>query len=262
MNQSGIIIALPKGLSNNKNPYCKEVTKHISVDMEKEVFLYENDEEEEFLFQNSEPKYGLKKSLLLRLADAAGIIFSESNLIKNDTNNVIFQAKAFVRGFDGLYTEFSSTTELNIPLEIEKITNYFSKKALEYKNSPNPQIQEYFSKNSIGTWVHEKVKIQKLIFKSSKIAIAETKAKLRLIRTILDLKSGYTQAELQQGFLVSSIEFKPDLKDEETKKMYMMMGFNNPLYQLVNKKKNKQELSQFPSNKEPSDVIDKEDMID
>lgn len=255
MSKEGIVVALPKGLSKNKNPYCKEVTKHISVDMEKEVFLYENDDEEEFLFRSSEPKYGLKKALLLRLADAAGIIFNESVLIKNDANNVIFQARAFVRGFDGSYTEFTSTTELNIPLELEKITNYFAKKALEYKNSPNPQVQEYFAQNPIGNWVNEKVKTQKLILKSSKIAIAETKAKLRLIRNILDLKSGFTQAELQQGFLVSSIEFKPDLKDEETRKIYMMMGFNNPLYQIVNKKYEPKVVQ--TTNTE--DITDKED---
>ena len=258
MSKNGIIVALPKGLSKNKNPYCKEVTKHISVDMEKEVFLYENDDEEEFIFKNSEPKYGLKKALLLRLADAAGIIFSETNLIKNDANNVIFQAKALVRGFDGSYTEFSSTTELNIPLEVEKLTNYFSKKALVYKNSLNPEVQEYFSKNSIGNWVNEKVKTQKLILKSSKIAITETKAKLRLIRTILDLKSGYTQHELDEGFIVSSIEFKPDLKDEETKNIYMMMGFNNPLYQIVNNKYKTKELPQTEIRKNLEEINNKE----
>ena len=83
-------------------------------------------------------------------------------------------------------------------------------------------------------------------------------AKLRLIRNILDLKSGFTQAELQQGFLVSSIEFKPDLKDEETRKIYMMMGFNNPLYQIVNKKY-EPKVIETTTPTDTEDITDKED---
>ena len=233
-----IIVPLPKGLSKNQNPYCKEMNKVVNVDMFNDVFMYENiDDTEDIVQQDREPKYGLKKGLLLRLADAAGIIFGESFLIKNEVNNVIFQAKAFVRGYDGSYTEFSATTGLNITLELEKFQKHFTQLALQYQNSPVAEERNIFEGKSVGTWVNEKVKTQKLILKSNKIAIAETKAKLRLIRTILDLKSGYTQKELQQGFSVSYIEFKPDLKDEDTRKMYMMMGFNNPLYQQINKRK-------------------------
>lgn len=251
-----IIIPLPKGLNKNQNPYCKEIKKVVNVDMFNDIFMYENiDEENEIEKRDGEPRYGLKKSLLLRLADAAGIIFGESFLIKNETNNVIFQAKAFVRGHDGSYTEFSATTELNITLEIEKLQRHFTQLALQYQNSPVAEEKNIFEGKSISTWINEKVKMQKLILKSNKIAITETKAKLRLIRTVLDLKSGYTQKELQQGFLVSSIEFKPDLKDEETKKMYMMMGFNNPLYQQINNRKQPvQEGLPLDEN-----IIDKED---
>ena len=252
-----IIIPLPKGLSKNQNPYCKEIKKTVNVDMFNDVFMYENTDEEEGIPrpQDGEPRYGLRKSLLLRLADAAGIIFGESFLVKNEPNNVIFQAKAFVRGNDGSYTEFSATTELNVALEIEKMQKHFTQLALQYQNSPVAEERNIFESKSVSTWISEKVKTQKLILKSNKIAIAETKAKLRLIRTVLDLKSGYTQKELQQGFSVSSIEFKPDLKDEDTKKMYMMMGFNNPLYQQINKRKQpvQEELSLDEA------IVDKED---
>ena len=223
-------INIPAGTSKTLSPYCPINCTKIYADKD-DVYSFEKGK-----FNDRKILYGLKKNLLYRIADAAGLQWSpESSLLKNDNNITIYKAIGMVRGLDGSYTPFSAIKELNLILEEKKIKEEMLNLAYQYKNSVLEEEKEVLNGKIPEEWAEIQTKMKILILRRNKVAVAETGGKLRLIRNIFKIKSGYTQEELQKGFLVSRVDFVPDLNDADVKKMFINIGFNNTLYKSINK---------------------------
>ena len=231
-------IKIPIGTNTTNNPYCSITTSKINVDIYSDTFVYDNLD-----LKTGNQSYGLKKSLLWRLADAAGVQWDSGELIKCEQNSVIFKANAFVRGLDGSFTPYSTTKEFNILMEEQEINKRMKKLAYSYKDSPVDAERELLKNLSPDEWANIRTKEQVLIIRKNKVAIAETSSKLRLVRNILNLDSNYSIEELKEGFIVERVDFKPDLNDPEIKKMFIQIGFSNPLYKSVNKLRKPIEIS-------------------
>lgn len=52
----------------------------------------------------------------------------------------------------------------------------------------------------------------------------ETGAKCRVIKKLLNLKAGYTRAELEKPFVIVRIEFRPNYNDPDVKKFLLLAG--------------------------------------
>lgn len=228
-NQNVIYVPIPNGTSKTQNPYCSISSTKINVDMYNDTFQYDS------LDKYGQVKYGLKKSLLWRIADAAGIQWNNGQLIKCEQNSVIFRADAFFRGLDGSFTPFSATKELNIILQEQEINKKMKSLAYSYKDSPVEEEREILKNLTPEEYASIRTKEEVAILRKNKVAIAETGSKLRLVRIALNLKNSYSVDELNNGFLVERVDFKPDVNDPEIRKMFIQLGFHNPLYQSVNK---------------------------
>ena len=224
-------VPLPIGSPKVINPYCRIIKTKVKVDTNEEIFPYEN------MFENQkEPHFGLRKNGLFRIANAAGVRWESSELLETSSIHVIYKACASFRGMDGMFTPYYAMSELNIPAEEKKIRDRFLKMAYDYKDTKTEESIKFFENTTPEEWAMGQANLQINVLRNSKIAIAETRAKTRLIRTILGLKSGFTMRELEKGFTVERVDFRPDIHDPEVKKMFLEVGFNNQLYQLVNKK--------------------------
>ena len=236
--ESENIIDIPAGTSTTKNPYCQVTSTKIVVN-DDDVYQFEDN-------NNKIEKFGLKKSLLMKIAEAAGIHWDlESRLLKSDNNIVIFKSVASFRGLDGSFTPYSYTKEYNIPLEEQQIRKRMLSKAYQLRDSVIEEERDILKNLSPEEWSDSQTKLQVLTIRRNKVAIAEISSKLRLIRNVLNIKSSYTKDELMKGFVVKRVDFKPDLEDPDIKKMFIQIGFSNPLYLNVNKQNDPIDVSEI-----------------
>ena len=228
-----IFVNTPAGMSKTENPY-----------IHKNFTLVKVNEEDFYPFEDNENLYGLKKTALFKIADVAGIQWGDCKIVKSDANVVLCKATASFRGADGSFTPFSCTKEYNLLLEEKQYRDKMLKQAIALQHSPNPEEHDVLGNATPEEWATNHTKFHMVKMRQNKVAIAETSSKMRLVRTVLNLKSGYTLDELNKGFYVARYDFVPDTNDPEVKKMFINLGFSNPLYQWVNKSNKPIDISQ------------------
>jgi hypothetical protein len=165
-------------------------------------------------FGGDENKFCLGKSALNKLAQAAGVSFWPQYSGRADDGSnpdrVLFRAVATRRKPDGEPIMVTCYSEVDIATE-EGIL----RKALRKKAKRKGWSREY---------VEDKVEDMMLKLRKHKVAKADTGAHLRCVRELLGIKSAYTREELKKEFVVSRIDFMPDLSDDRTRELMINRG--------------------------------------
>lgn len=240
-----IFIDVPAGMSKTENPYCKKNFNPMKVDSD-DIF--------EMTDSKGNVIYGLKKNALFKIADLAGVQWGDCRILKSDANSVICQATAIFRGADCSFTPFSCTKEFNLLVEEKQYRDKMLKLALVYQKSDDEAERSVLGNMSAEEWATSQVKLHMLNLRKNKVAIAETGSKMRLVRTVLNIRS-YTEEELKKGFYVARYDFMPDMNDPEIKRMFMEQGFRNPLFQQVNKSNTPIDVTDSAEKMEPDETV-------
>ncbi|MGE0493226.1 MAG: hypothetical protein AB7S38_28720 [Vulcanimicrobiota bacterium] len=142
----------------------------------------------------------LTKQFLMRLANAAGINWNgrESGPVPSgDPDIVIYKAVGWYIGADGQRVSIVGTKEIDTRdngAEVKRLQASGKKKDWE--------IQKELAS-----------------IRQHRMALAETKAKLRAIREVLNIKSKYNIRDLEKPFVIPHIDFNPDLTDPAVRQL-------------------------------------------
>lgn len=151
-------------------------------------------------------EFAIRKPGLLKLANAAGISWNyrESGRVDDGSNPDIVRYKAVgaVRKPTGEPLVVHNTYEMDLrDIEAELQFNYEEKKRFD-KEGKYPREVEYYVRRDM------------LQIRKYKNELAETKAMMRVIRSILTIKPTYTQEELHRPFVVPRVDFTPHLSND------------------------------------------------
>lgn len=159
-----------------------------------------------------EDLYGLTKPAILRLANAAGIVWNwaETRVLQASRDYVLYQAVGAVRKPSGEWIPVKATKEIDLAVIEEELRDQFEKKAAKEKKDK--------------AWVELQVKANLIQWRKNKLMRAETGAMLRVVRALLSLKHQYTVDELKKPFIVPRVDFSPDYRDPQVRKMVLEAG--------------------------------------
>jgi hypothetical protein len=164
-------------------------------------------------YKHDENKFIITKQGLMKLSVCAGIIWNmaETKRVDNrgDRNYVAFQAVGGIRKLDGEPVFFKSEYDLDFEVLEEELTRQFELKAKNMRNKSDEDKRQY---------VDYCVKRDLLFKRRHKVKLAESGALLRVIRSLLGLKSTYSRKELEKPFVLLRITFKPDFNDPQIRK--------------------------------------------
>ncbi|NPV72124.1 MAG: hypothetical protein HPY55_16075 [Firmicutes bacterium] len=160
----------------------------------------------------SEDLYGLTKTAILRLANAAGIVWNwaDTKVLQASRDYVLYQAVGAVRKPSGEWIPVKATKEIDLAVVEEELRDQFEKKAAKEKKDK--------------AWVELQVRANLIQWRKNKLMRAETGAMLRVVRALLSLKHQYTIEELKKPFIVPRVDFSPDYRDPEVRKMVLEAG--------------------------------------
>lgn len=165
------------------------------------------------VYKHDENKFIITKQGLMKLSVCAGIIWNmaETKRVDNrgDRNYVAFQAVGGIRKLDGEPVFFKSEYDLDFEVLEEELTRQFEMKAKNMRGKTDEDKRQY---------VDYCVKRDLLFKRRHKVKLAESGALLRVIRSLLGLKSTYSRKELEKPFVLLRITFKPDFNDPEIRK--------------------------------------------
>lgn len=161
-------------------------------------------------------KFTFHKQGLQKISGAAGIQWDPHNTHpiddRSDSNRVVFQATGGIRMPDGTIRVSTSTYEFDLKVQEELVRE--------------------FGKNREHPWTETKIQKEIRRRRQFKVALAETGAKRRVLHELLQIKDGYTKAELEKPFAVPRIDFMPNLDDPRVKEIVLarMMASGNQIF--------------------------------
>ncbi len=161
------------------------------------------------------PIFALSGSTIERMGAAAGITWVDSRPVIARPELVMWQATGQMHLPNGQIMQMTATKELDLTVIEDEIRQDKLDSAARSKE-PKPE-----------GWVEQQVRAAMIQKRKNKMALAETGAKLRCIRHLLGIKSGYTQAELSKPFVIPSFVFRPDYNDPEIKNAMIRMGLQS-----------------------------------
>lgn len=170
--------------------------------------------------ENSEVALG--KNAILKLADAAGIVWDSSQRIddRKDPGYVEWQVWGHLTGPDGSQKRVFGTKAVDtreggsVEAELYKMV---ANKMKSWQGKP-PQMDQ----KQADEWVKKELRAAR----GNALANAETKAMLRAVRAALKLRPTYTRAELAKPFVVPHLDFIPDYSDPEIRRMAMRQALS------------------------------------
>ena len=205
---------------NQINPYCKESIESIKI-TEEDVY--------EIIKNNGEKEYGLRKGILYKIADLSGLKWDmESKIIKNEGTSIIYKAVASIRNYLGTNEKFFTTKEFNLALEEETIIKRYTEAGKRILTGGTEEEKEIFKEISVEDWAVNTAKNEIFLLKKNKISIAETYAKIKLIRQIFNIPFFKFQ-DLSKPIIVKRIDIIVDLSDEKIKEHYLKLALNSSL---------------------------------
>lgn len=187
--------------------------------------------------------YGLAKPALMRMMQAAGIVwnFRESGVRRLDRDYVLYVAIGAIRLADGTWMTLSAHKEIDLEVEEAVLREQWQARAERLARQGNvPEDERYrykvrkaqvqgrdvflLDEAEIPRYVEEHVRSAMLHKRKNKVHLAETGAMLRLVRSALAIKAQYTAEELRRPFVVPRVDFQPDLSDPEVRRAMIQHG--------------------------------------
>lgn len=156
----------------------------------------------------------LTKQGLNKLADAAGVTWDtrESGLQPSpDPDIIIYRAVGIITGMDG-----QPVRSMGIK-EVDTRENGTEAELIQMQADRNQKLKTAADREAYCR--REMTRIRQ-----HRVAMAETKAKLRVIREFINVKSKYGTAELRQPFVVPHLDFSPDLTDPDVRELTAARG--------------------------------------
>ncbi|MEW6613998.1 MAG: hypothetical protein AB1401_00780 [Thermodesulfobacteriota bacterium] len=152
-----------------------------------------------------------------KIAYAAGIVWDYRNSGRTDDGSdpymCSYKAVGAVKKEDGSWRVVVGEKEINIKVIEDELVEQYTKKAKNLKDNDGKPYSEKRQKEYVDFCVRRDV-LQK---RKHKLALAQTGAMLRTIRSLLALKSTYKKTELEKPFVVPKISFNFDLSDPVVK---------------------------------------------
>lgn len=153
----------------------------------------QNKEQETYPVKGGGNKRGIGKSLLNRIAAAAGVDWDVPNCVRlddgSDPHYVYFQVAAFVQGMDGRKRPMVDFKELDL------------------RDGSAASAELLAGTSGKAALANQRAHI---------LSHASTKAKLRLIREATGMRHAYTEEELDRPFCAAKLVFTGDFHDAET----------------------------------------------
>ena len=191
-------------------------------------------------------KYALSLQGLNRLAMCAGVDWDprETRRIDNmaDKNYIIFQARGGICKADGSSVWQSAAYEFDLEIIREEIEEQARARAKNYKKSQK-------EKESYIQYVTERDFRQK---RRHKLALAESGAKARVLRTLLGIKGLYTRQELTRPFVVIRYIFIPPVDDPVVRRQVTAIGMGSISRIYGNALPPQQDYIDIPTMQEPA----------
>jgi hypothetical protein len=183
----------------------------------------------------------LAKPSIDKFAAAAGIVLdpAQCGFLVQEKRYVVHQTVGAMRLPNGQWVTSKCTKEIDLDVIEDKLTLQFEEKcedagwdaAKKYKTTKrtvgkgdNERTAVVIDPEDRERFIRESVRANMIVWRENKNARAETGSRLRLIRTLLGIKSTFTPDELRKPFIVPRVDFVPDLTDPEQKRMAVLQG--------------------------------------
>ena len=172
-------------------------------------------------FHSESGKLVPTKQGLMKLALCAGIMWNAPETKRTDNRQdrdyVSFQAVGGVRKGDGSPVWLKAEFDLDFEVIEEELREQYEKKGKKSRKT-GKELQDY---------VDYCTKRDLLYKRKHKIKLCEAGAMNRVVRALLGLKAGYTEAELKKPFVVARIVFRPDYSDPEIRRIVIQKSIEN-----------------------------------
>ena len=150
--------------------------------------------------------FALSKVGLLKLSDAAGVRWDPRQCCRLDNGAnplyVAWQAVGGIRRSDGSWSWVKGTKEIDLEVLREDIREEQARKLDRDRDTPkDPEAR--------AAYLEAKVNKEWLQRRKHKVALAETGAMNRVLRSLLKVKSQYTAADLAKPFIVQQVVLDP-----------------------------------------------------
>ncbi len=202
------------------NPYCKEYYETIKI-TEEDVFKVDETGKEDL--------YGLRKSILYKIADLSGLKWDlKSEIIKNEPNSIVYKAVASIRNYIGTMETFFTIKEFNIPLEEEGILKKYLKVGETILQTGTEEEKEIFKDISVEDWARSTARNEIYKIKKNKVSLAETYAKIKLIRQMFNI-AFLKKEDLVKPIVIRRIDIAVDLNEKLIQEHYLKLALNSSL---------------------------------
>jgi hypothetical protein len=170
----------------------------------------------------------LTKSALEKIASAMQITWHPlwtAELPRTNANEAGFRAVGVIKRPDGSCLLQSSTYIIDLIEEEKALRENYEERA-KRKKIPEDRAREWIE-SSVAKAMNEK--------RRRRYMLAETGAKLRVIRSCAGIRPNYDPKELQKGFVVPTVQFTPDMDDPHVRREIALQGMHSEqmLYGLV-----------------------------
>lgn len=182
----------------------------------------------------NQPVFFLSKHGLEKLAQAAGIVFDPRNTRRTDDGKnprrVEFQATGAMQKPDGSWITVSHSKEIDLDaIEWETRSSLISAaldEAVKITRSGKEHVLQHGTSECTKE-IDRRVAKTMLFWQKNKVAVADTGAHNRVVRSLLLLKPFYSRDELAKPFVVPHVALntKYILKDPESRRRFIQSAF-------------------------------------
>lgn len=159
-------------------------------------------------------KFALRRTALLKIADAFGLIWLIDRCRRTDDRStpevVEYQAAARYLGFDGRHIERIATYEIDVRAREEEL------RQIEWSKWGRTDASKRQPEERQKDYIENKVYRERVQWMRHRVPRAETGAVERLVRS-LGVEGSYTAAQLAQPFLIARVLLDP--QDEAGRRM-------------------------------------------
>jgi hypothetical protein len=197
--------------------FIPETPKYHTVAVDQVVLS--PDTKEGDVYPQQQKKLALTRQGLMKLANAAGIIWDPNRSRRlddrTDKDYVVYQAVGGYKKLDGTPLFMKAEYDLDFEVIRDEIEEGYEIKRQKWKADAS-----WFKKMTADqqdAYIKKCIRRDVLQKRKHKIKLAETGAMTRVIRGLLNLKATYTVPELKKPFIVVRLVFQPDYDDPEVK---------------------------------------------
>lgn len=194
--------------------------------------------------------FSLAKPMLMKLSVAAGVQFDPKNTGGEYMGKNCYKGKAYgaILQVDGTSKTHYDEKVINLDDEEDNFKLEFLNKSLEgiTDQKQAKEAEKLFRgerRQAVNKWgkscsaffvhpddrsayIERGVLINMILLRKTMAEKAMTGAQLRVIRSLLGIKSGYSRYELERPFVIPRVTFAPDLADPTVKMAMIDRGLN------------------------------------